>query len=104
MTNLDEIQRILFREYIKNGYLDSWNREGKIGDIAELGLIITEVAEAMEEVRNKNTNETKLMMECADILIRVLNFMTRKDQFAEYFILRKHRKNLKRGKLHGRGI
>ena len=110
MKSLNNIQRILFTEYQKNGYLSMWtnnysnkNPHQGIFDIAELGLICTEVSEAIEEIR-KPTNENALFLECSDIIIRTLNFMTRKGANAEYFIKMKHKENLLRGKLHGKQI
>lgn len=113
---LNEIQNILFAEYKKNGYLDMWNNSyiiknnGKFEldfrktDIAELGLIVTEISEAQEVIRRyKNINNLRyqLKVECADIIIRTLNFMSRKNMLVESVILRKNRINLSRGKLHG---
>jgi hypothetical protein len=113
---LNEIQNKLVEEYIKNGYWKMWTAPEqkhrdilklsyqKIFDIAELGLICTEISEAMEEVRNKKTNDNKLAIECADIIIRVLNFMSRKSWDAEKYINKKNRINLVRGERHGRGV
>lgn len=81
-----------------------WNSHGKVGDIAELGLIPTEVTEVQEEVRNKNTDPNKVGTECADIIIRTLNFMSRKGLDAEKFILAKHKVNMTRNTLHGRDV
>jgi hypothetical protein len=111
MKNLNDIQSELFEEYIKNGYLEIWtngfrnndNSKQSIRDIAELGLVVTEVAEAMEEIRQPK-NEDDLFIECADIIIRVLNFMTRKGANAEYFISLKNKVNLEREKLHGKEV
>ncbi len=62
MVPLKEIQALIFQEYIKNGYKKEWTdyRPGvqKKIDIGELGLVGTEISEAMEEVRSKNTNVT----------------------------------------------
>ena len=111
--NMKTIQSKVFDEYAKNGYQQMWNRarellrpEGLDGivDLAELGLCITELCEAMEEVRNKKVDKNALMTECADAIIRILNFMSNKNCWADKCILAKHEKNLKREKLHGRGI
>ena len=107
LKRLNSIQLTVFNEYVENGYLKMWNVENKkqqkIFDIAELGLINSEVSEAMEIIRTSNNSKT-VGYECADIIIRTLNFMTRKGLDAEYFIIRKHNKNIKRGKLHGKSI
>ena len=77
--NLQELQQFLYREYQANGYPDSFNKYQKMGDIAELGLITTEIAEAIEEIRIHGvTSFETLYTECADIIIRTMNFMTTK--------------------------
>jgi hypothetical protein len=76
----------------------------KIRDIAELSLVTTEVTEAIEEIRNRNTNIDNLGFECADIIIRTLNFMTRKGLNANNYIITKSKKNLLRKKLHNRDV
>ena len=120
-THLKKIQKILFEEYKRNGYLDMWNNinNKSIADIAELGLIVTEVSEAIEVIRtSKDENlishikeyddsdklRYQLGYECADIIIRVLNFMSRKQLSAFFFIRKKNEKNLKRGYLHGKRV
>ena len=111
--NLTEIQDLVYTEYIKNGYKEKWTSkpylginspQQKISDLAELGLIITEVSEAMEEIREKELNMYNLAIECSDIIIRVLNFMSRNNLEVEPFILIKHNKNMEREKLHGKGV
>lgn len=110
---LNKIQKLVLEEYRKNGYLYMWNsferlQPSSIGNIAELGLITTEVTEAMEALRSNKyeptITEENLGIECADIIIRVLNFMSRKHLDAEEFILKAHKKNMKRGKFHGKLI
>lgn len=112
---LSQIQKIVFVEYKNNGYLSLWNPktycvtdlDQRIRDIAELGLIGTEVSEAIEEVRKPKHDERRipeLAKECADIIIRTLNFMSRKDFNAEKVILHKNRINVKRGNLHGKSV
>lgn len=111
-----QLQEILFIEYKKNGYLDMWNypisndnlRSQRIFDIAELGLIVTEISEAQEIIRNtKDTNwaNRRLKNECADIIIRTLNFMSRKGfNDAEKIILHKNKQNFRRDYLHGKRV
>jgi NTP pyrophosphatase (non-canonical NTP hydrolase) len=124
---LREIQKICYKGSKKSGYVELWNRptgimeavkgesdiiinedyykqEQKVFDIAELGLIPTEVAEAQEEVRNKETNNEHLAEECADVIIRTLNFMSRKGLDATEAINKKIEKNSKRETLHGRAV
>ena len=102
--NLSEIQKLVYEECEKNGYVKMWNEHGKVGDIAELGPIQTEVTEAQEEIRNKQTDFTHLGIECADIIIRTLNFMSRHNLNAEAFIKAKHNSNMNREHLHGRDV
>lgn len=114
--DLKDIQKLVAEEYRENGYEQMWSTIGvqtkpeiakllrKKSDLAELGLIDTETAEAKEEVRNENTDDAKLGKECADIIIRTLNFMTRKGLDAESFIVNKHNVNKARGHLHGRNV
>ena len=111
MVNLNDIQDLVFEEYIKNGYAERWTKEYLIAhpdeldliiDLAEVGLIGTEVAELQEDIRNAaNENYGK---ECADIIIRVLNWANRKGFAVEPHLLEKHQINLTREKLHGRKI
>ena len=104
MVEFDELMLIVFGEYVKNGYLDSWTAENKDVqrkfDIAELGLVTTEVAEAMEEVRDDD--DIKLGLELADIMIRTMNFAKRKGINLQEYIMSKHKVNMRREKLHGR--
>ena len=105
--DLGEIQALVFEEYKKNGYLEEWTVKDELTqrkiDIAEIGLITTECAEAIEECRNEQLDGS-LAYELADIVIRTLNFATRKQINLEAFILEKHKRNMRRDKLHGRKI
>lgn len=108
-----EIQKLVYTEYIKNGYLESWNYptihnldniiQNKF-DIAELALISSEVSEAIEEIRNKEFSIPLFGFELGDIAIRTFNISSRKKIDLESFILAKHEKNIKREYLHGRNI
>lgn len=107
-SSLRDIQKLVYKEYLKNGYLENWNIHKQVGDIAELGLIISEVSEAMEIIRKNNNLEIwrnmELKKECADIVIRVMNFMSRKGLDLQTAILEKNKKNLKRGYLHDKQV
>jgi NTP pyrophosphatase (non-canonical NTP hydrolase) len=104
---IGQLQKLVFLEYEKNGYLENWTQfeEFKelqsIFDIAELGLISTEVSEAIESIR---TDKISIGYELADIIIRVMNFASRKDIDLESAILEKNSINLNRGKLHGKTV
>jgi hypothetical protein len=111
-TGLADIQKGLYVEYCMNGYRDMWEAAdracgriglGRIGTLAEIGLITSEAAEAMEHVREPTLNP-EMGEELVDILIRTLNCMTRLGFNAESIMLAKNQKNLMRGKLHGRQI
>jgi len=111
VMDFKEIQRKVFEEYKKNGYLERWGRarellkpEGLEGivDLAEVGLFVTEIAEAMEDIRSgKSSHEVE---EHADTIIRIMNYCSRSNLDLEQAILSKHERNLKRAKLHGRKI
>lgn len=106
--NLSEIQKLVFEEYKENGYLEMWNSTPKelgwMADLAEVGLFDTEIGEADECIRDGNYSEDKLGLELADIIIRVLNFASRKGISIESCVIKKHTINCNRGKLHGRKI
>lgn len=109
MKTIHELQKTLFNEYQRNGYERMWTdgsstQQQKRNDLGELGLIVTEVAEAMELVRNKKTNPVRLGMECADIIIRSINFMSRKGLDASKMLRYCINKNEHRGQLHGRAV
>jgi hypothetical protein len=110
---LVKIQDLVYQEYIKNGYLEEWTVHPYQGnysklqrklDLAEVGLFNTEIAEVQEELRKKDYTFYDLGIECVDIIIRVLNFMSRKNLDAESFIKIKNEKNLLRKKLHGKEV
>jgi NTP pyrophosphatase (non-canonical NTP hydrolase) len=103
---LKELQKKVFEEYKKNGYLLFWTY-GDISEndqtksmIAELGMINTEISEAIEKCFRKD--HQNIGFECADIIIRTLNFMSRLGLDAEFYIERKNNTNFERGYLHGK--
>ena len=113
--NLKEIQSLVYQEYIKNGYLDMWtfdtnpniySKTQRIFDLAEIGLWNTETAETQEDTRKLGYPLLleKWGEECADTVIRVFNFASRKGIDMESEMLKKHKKNLDRGKRHGKEI
>jgi len=110
--SLADLQAGLYVEYCMNGYRDMWDAAdracgriglGRIGTLAEIGLIVSEVAEAMEHVREPVLNP-EMGEELVDVLIRTMNCMTRLGFNAEAIMLAKNQKNMGRGKLHGRAI
>ena len=128
---LNEIQELVHEEYINNGYKYMWNLldlkmlleyfspkyinsnnyfKGEqwkqlltIADIGEVGLINTEVSELLEDIR-KDKGLSKQGEECADIVIRVMNYCNRKGIDLEDAILTKHYVNMSREKLHGKVV
>jgi len=116
----DEIQKLVYEEYKKNGYLEMWtkvpldddgnprfhNDEQELADLAEVSLFHTEASEAMEAIREYGYPmlRDKLGEEIADLIIRALNFASRKGIDVETHILSKHGINLERGERHGKKI
>ena len=111
---LNKIQKLVYEEYIKNGYLEMFTVCGpneytklqRLVDIAELGLIGTEESEAIEDVRKLGYPMLldKLGIELSDIIIRALNIVSRKGIDIEPVLLAKHMKNMSRGERHGKKI
>lgn len=108
---LTDLQSIVFEEYKKNGYASRWTKEYFIEhplefdlliDLAEVGLINTEVSELLEDIRSNDRQ--KWATEAADIVIRVMNWCNRKGIDLNEAICLKHLKNMERGTLHGRTI
>ena len=108
--SIRNIQSLVYKEYLENGYKENWDIHKQVGDIAELGLIVSEVSEAIEIIRGmKDSDYLKLDdvfldKECADIIIRVMNFMSRKGLDLQTAIIEKNKINLKRGYLHSKNI
>ena len=101
-----DVQQTVYDEYIKNGYLDEWvhpdfKQQWK-NNLAEAGLIHTEVTELQEAIRDFNTE--KITLECADIIIRTMNLCSRMGILLYEGIITKHHENLRRGRLHERQI
>lgn len=102
--NLWRLQEVVYGEYVKNGFEEEWNsvKPKEMGDIAELGMITTEVSEAIEAVRAGD--EFKLRHELADIAIRLMNFATRHHVNLERRILSVNELNKARRRLHGKEV
>lgn len=109
--DFEQIQSIVFIEYRNNGYEERWNHAskllqrasfGRIVDLAEVGLFSTEVSEAQEEIRHDNLE--KEIKEIADMIIRGMNYCSRKKYNLQAAILAKHQVNMQRGFLHGKTI
>ena len=110
----DLIQGTVFKEYSKNGYHKMWSRgfktdihsqEQRVYDISEIALVGTEISELIERIRaGENEMDEEYCFELADIIIRTLNFATRKGIRVEHYILKKNGINLEREKLHGKEV
>jgi len=99
--NTFRVKRI-YPEYVKNGFEKFWDKHKELGNLAEVGLIHTEVAEAQESIRDNDYYN--LGLELADIIIRVLNFCTRKGIPIEKRLYEKTLSNEKRKYKHDRNL
>jgi len=98
------IQKLVFESY-KHTHKPIWdkatealqshNLPPELIDLAEIGLFTTGVSEAMEEIRNADKEKTA--KELAGLIIRILNFATRKGISLEEYILSKAERNLSTG-------
>lgn len=70
-------------------------------DLEDLMLIVTEVAEVVEELRKPEVDPAKVAEETADIFIRLLDFAEKNGMDLEEAVLRKHLKNKSRPYRHG---
>ena len=106
----DDIQKMVFEEYMDNDYLAIYNNAyltlKEVGlenfvDIVELALVSTEITEGIKKLEN---DEISLSSELADIVIRVMNFASRKHINLRKAIIGKHQINMQREKLHGKKV
>lgn len=111
--NVRELQKELFEDYKVKGYYENWIVKNELDkklqkqvDIAELGLITTEISEAMEVIRSHTNGFSRehLAEECVDIIIRTINFMSRKGLDLDIALWLKSNKNKKREWLHGKDV
>jgi len=94
--DLKKWQRILYKQYLKDEKDKIFSPHGEVGDIAELGLICCEeTGEAMDSIRKKRID---LDGECADIIIRTINFASRKGIDIEKALQKAHKKNVERNR------
>jgi len=97
-----DIMKLVYPEYQQNGFEAFFNQHDDIGDIAEIGLVSSEVGEALDYCRDKN--EKFMALELADICIRVFNFCNRKGIDLEFYIIAKTHINNTRSKFHGKKV
>ena len=113
---LNDLQDLIARTNIKNGWHDYFNgldlnsTEALDHIITKLALIVTEVAEGIEELRNGhgpgetyyvNGKMEGLPSELADVLIRVLDLAALIKIYLSYTVVEKLEFNATRGKHHG---
>lgn len=98
-----DLQKLVYEEYKKNGFEEYFNKYEECGDLAEIGLIASEIGEALDYIRD--SKEIKYVsVELADIVIRVLNFCNRKNIDLEFYIIAKNRINKMRDKYHNKKV
>jgi len=106
---IKRLQHEAFQTYKDNEFLGAWTVEEFLSNpdvmahtvnIAEASQIMTEIAELIEDVR-KNTVD-HYGEECADIVIRVMNFCSRNGIDLEYELEEKIKANKLRAKRHGK--
>jgi NTP pyrophosphatase (non-canonical NTP hydrolase) len=109
-----ELQKLVYKSYVDNGFCGTWEEASnilkkshkpelhKLIDLAECGLITTEVSETLEEIRNDD--KEKIAKELAGCIIRIMNFATRLNIDLEPFIVSEELRNRNRGNHHGRKI
>ena len=95
--NIRDIQREIHEVSRSKGWYDDPIRS----DLEDLMLVVTEVAEVVEELRRPTIDESKVSEEVADIAIRLLDFAAKKGIDLEAAILAKHEKNKTRPYRHG---
>ena len=100
--NFKEIQQLVYEEYVKNKFQENWEKQGSFGDFKEFAKVAEEVFEGLDEISKNDL--PKLRFECADIVIRIMNFCTRKGIDLEHIIKEKNRINLNREELHGEKV
>lgn len=88
----------IFREYLQHEKNLIFEDKGDVGDLAELGLVCEEIGEAMTVIRKK-LGKNELALECADIIIRTLNFAMRKGIDVENALIQAYLKNQKRARI-----
>jgi len=98
-----DLRKLVYEEYKRNGFEEFFNKNKECGDLAEIGLIASEIGEALDYIRDDK--ETKyIAVELADIVIRVLNYCNRKNIDLEFYIIAKNCINKRRSKYHGKKV
>lgn len=122
--DLSTIQKECFKIVKDKGFYDKWNRARNILrlahsnndfpvesfsanqemliDLAEFALMDSEIAEAMEEIRNGD--RTKAVTELAGCVIRILCYCENQKYNLEEYIISELKRNETREKYHGRKV
>jgi NTP pyrophosphatase (non-canonical NTP hydrolase) len=97
--NLNEIAKLAHENAVKKGF---WDKSENIGE--KLMLIVTEIAEAMEEYRKKDFNIDLFAEELADTVIRICDLSGKMNIDLDSQVQKKMLKNIDRPYLHGKNI
>lgn len=97
MLNINSMVEKCHKNATEKGF---WAVSDNVGE--KLMLIVTEVAEAMEEVRKKDFNHQAFAEELADIVIRTADLAGKMGVDLESIIIAKMEKNANRPYLHGK--
>lgn len=106
LNGLRKIQKEVYQNSIDKGF---WEGEAASLDKKVL-LIHSEVSEITEAMRvgnppyEKNPNFTDIEMECADVVIRVMDYCESQGYDLGNAILAKHEINKKRPHMHGKAF
>ena len=96
--DLKKWQALLYQQYLRDEKDKIFNPHGEVGDLAELAMVCCEeVGEAIVGIR-KQKGIKSLKEECADIIIRTINFASRKAIDIESAIEAAHKKNVARNR------
>lgn len=98
--NINRAAEICHGIAVEKGFWNDRDIENPLSSLAEMALIMTEVAEACEAIRigdNENLGE-----ELADIIIRVFDSAEARGINLENYISKKIEKNRNRPRLHGK--
>jgi NTP pyrophosphatase (non-canonical NTP hydrolase) len=94
---INELVQEIHKNAVQKGF---WEHSQNLGE--KLMLVVTEVAEAMEELREPEFDKEKFGFELADIVIRVCDIAGFTDVDLETLIVEKIKKNKSRPYLHGK--